>query len=357
MSHNVSSDILCPHAPDVIERETADNGFSKGWGMHFKPMESHIIDVHGHIQFTSFCGAQEHIRKHLALVNPINVSHCVVCSPVMTKPEDKERPQGFNIICISGMDELKPYIELAKQSGRLSMMLFLHYDNPDIELLKQSAAEGICAVKLHNAPMIVEAGDPKQWLGDDWAAMFRVIEKLELPILWHVTQRLTDCPYTGGGRNTYWKEGWKRGLSCTNEDFLQIYLKVVENHPGIRFISAHQLHLGWERLSRLFDQYPNLYIDTSIGCVVREGDWMYEEDIRTIRDIFIRHSDRMLFGTDSFITDLSENSVANADDEKLASARNHIRFIKQLRLPDDALQSVFHGNAEKILRLPVSKTK
>ena len=37
-----------PYSPDVLERETADNGFSSGWGFHFQPSEKYWIDCHVH---------------------------------------------------------------------------------------------------------------------------------------------------------------------------------------------------------------------------------------------------------------------------------------------------------------------
>lgn len=351
MTRNEEMEKRYPHAPDVTERETADGGFSKGWGMHFQPAASHIVDMHGHIQFQNLEGAEAVVNRHMQLMQQLNVTRCVACSPVMTRPADERNPQGFSIECLSGIDALRPYFPLARKSGKLSLMLFLYYANPDVELLKQCVAEGACAVKLHNAPIIVDGADPNIWFSEEWAAVFTEIERLGLPVLWHVSQRLTDCPYTGGGRNSYWKDGWKKGVTYTNEDLLQIYLKIVEKYPGVPFISAHQLHLGWERLGALFDAHPNLYADTSIGCWVNEGDRMYEDDASLIRDFFVKHSDRMLFGTDYFITDLSGDDPIYADEGKAAITKNHIRFIRQLSLPDDVLQKVMHGNAESLLRL------
>lgn len=351
MDNDSNDESLYPHSPDVVERETADGGFSRGWGIHFKPAEKCIVDVHGHIQFNSFDDAAGILSRHMELVRPLKITHCVACSPIMAQPRYLDEPQGFSVPCRSGFDELKPYFDLAHRAGNLSLMLFLHYANPDVELLVQSVAAGACAVKLHNAPIIVNAADPEIWLSGEWEAAFAEIERHGLPILWHVTQRLTDSPYTGGGRNTYWKDGWKKGVSFTNEDLLQIFLKVVEKHPGIPFICAHQLHIGWERLASLLDKYPNMYTDTSIGCVVNEGDRMYEDDIRYIREIFIRYSDRILFGTDYFIADTAAGNPIGTDVEKAAIIVSHIRFIKQLRLPDEALQKVFHCNAEHLLRI------
>lgn len=346
---------LYPHSPDVTERETADGGFSKGWGMHFHPVEESIFDVHGHIQFQSFRNADDVMKKQLELMRPLNLSRCAVCSPMMVSPADLESPEVFSVDRLTKIEELVPYLDLAEKSDMLALMIFLHHGNPDRELLGKCINAGACGMKLHNAPIIVEAADPEVWLHDDWADVFSEIERKGLPVLWHVTQRLTDCPYTEGGRNTYWKDGWKKGVTFTNEDLLQIYLKVVAKYPGIPFISAHQLHIGWDRMAGLLDRYPNLFSDTSVGCQVNEGDRMYETDIRRIRDFFIRYSDRMLFGTDSFISDRTEGDSVFDEDVKAAGIKNHIRFIRQIRIPYDDLQKVFHGNAERLLKQSANK--
>lgn len=348
MNHFADEERIYPHSPDVLERDTSDNGFSKGWGMHFLLKEETIVDMHGHIEFSPSTDADQLVKHHLGIMKQLNVSRLVACSPVMMRPEDREKPLGFPTLCCYGFDELKPYLELAQITGHMSLMPFLHHGNPDIGLLKQSIEEGACGVKLHNAPIIVEGADAEIWLSDEWAGIFSELGKANLSVLWHVTQRLTDCPYVGGERNAYWRDGWKMGVSYTNEDLLRIYLLVVSRYPEVRFISAHQLHIGWDRLASMFDQYENLYIDTSIGCWVNEGDRMHEDDIRYIREIFIRYSDRILFGTDYSIAP-GGNGVETNDEAKLDPVKNHIRFIKQLRLPDEALQRVFHANAEKIL--------
>lgn len=340
---------LFPHAPDVAERESADCGFSKGWGMQFQPREKTIVDMHGHIEFAYQTDSDALIGQHLNLMKRLNAGRIVACLPVSFRPEDADCPLGFWSLRCFGFEELKPYIESARLSGRVSLMLFLHHRNPDRSLLEKCMAEGLSGVKLHNAPVIVEASDPEVWLSREWSEVFSELGKAGKPVLWHVTQRLTDCPYVGGDRNVYWKDGWEKGVNYTNEDLLRIFLEVVRRNPDVHFIGAHQLHLGWERLASLFDQYPNLYIDTSIGCQVNEGDQMYEEDVQQIRSIFIRYADRILFGTDFSINRDTEGEQGWP--EKLQAVANHVRFVRQLRLQDDALQKVMHANAENIFCL------
>ena len=334
------AEYLYPHSRDVIERETSDNGFSKGWGMHFLPTAEYWFDVHTHV-YEKKENIREAIDEHLTRVKDRKVQRLSVI-PIASAAKDGKSIDTDMFSCYMNKKDLSCYLEEILGIKCASAILYLHYTNPDIELIETAADMGISGIKLHNAWMIMDGADRQIWLSDEWDKAFQLMGRLKLPVLWHVTQRLTDSPYTEGGRNSYWKEGWEKGVRYTNEDLLQIYLKVVGKYPDVNFISAHQLHIGWERLTELFDQYPNLYTDTTVGCFVRKDDEMYDIDRNYLRDVFIRYSDRILFGTDTFTK--RQNEVKYLED----SYDGHIRFIKQLNLPGEALQKISHENAERL---------
>ena len=70
---------LAPHAPDVLERETSDNAFSAGWGLHHQPSERYILDCHTHMWTSTAASVQRwvndyyeragamRLRRHVAL--------------------------------------------------------------------------------------------------------------------------------------------------------------------------------------------------------------------------------------------------------------------------------------------------
>ena len=151
--------------------------------------------------------------------------------------------------------------------------------------------------------------------------------------------------YTGGGRNVYWDYGWANGVTYTNEDLLQSFLACCRRFPGIDFIGAHQLHLGWERLDALFAAHPNLLVDTSVGCRLRAYDNFYAHDKAFIRDFFMKWPERVVFGTDAFLGD----APGKVPDER--NYIEHIRFIMSLDLPERALDAVCRGNMERMLRV------
>ena len=323
---------LYPHSPDVLERETADNGFSKGWGFHFQTSERYWIDCHVHVR--KVFDFQRYVDNWFDWSMAWRQAKFIA---VDGRPEPSER--GFS------------YEELAEIVSNDSRMAFLYYpgiDMPDTGPLERALELGASGLKLWSPTFVLEGRPADEFEHPRWEGFFKIVNDRELPILWHVTQRLTDSPYTGGGRNAYWSEGWKKGVEYSNEELLQSFLRIAKAHPRGHFIGAHQLHLGLDRLEEIFEEYPNVYIDTSIGCFVRWGDEIYPEDQKKIRDFFIKYADRILFGTD-----IGMGKGYNLETEHL-SLMGHIRFVRQLRLPYDELQKVSHENAEKLFRIEKS---
>jgi len=314
-----------PYSPDVAERETADEGFSRGWGCHFQPSERYIIDAHTHSRETDRYEVFRLIDGFLERASAWRLSRVVV---------------------MDGREEnLDEFAALARFDRRFRFMIRMEHDRPDLDLLKRGVDNGAVGLKILNIRIMREAGDHKIWLTEPWQKIFQWLEEHNLPVLWHVTQRMTASPYTGGREKAYWSEGWQRGATFTNEDLLQVFLEVVRRYPGIPFIGAHQLHIGWDRLDELFQQHANLHIDTSIGCVVRFADHMYDQDRQKLRRFFCKWADRILFGTDiAFRTGQPEEYL-------LQHLLGHIRFIHQLQLPYEQLQAVMWRNAERIMKM------
>jgi predicted TIM-barrel fold metal-dependent hydrolase len=315
-----------PHSPDVKIRETLDGGFSKGLGFHFQPNEKYWLDSHNHLG---------NIRTHQELYKLLDEWFSRL---------DAYR-LGRMIVIASNQDAFKAYGNVSKFDDRFRWLISIPFNSPDAEVLESAIENETCGIKLHNAPIMRGEGEPNVWLNDDWSKIFSIAEKKGLPILWHVTQRMSGSPYHGGGENSYWEDGYKKGVTFTNEDLLGITLEILKKFPKLRIIGAHQLHVGLERLSVLFEEYENLYIDTSCSFFLRWGDNLYENDRKILREFFTKYQDRILFGTDSPI------SLGDTDEYKVQAFLCHVRFIKQLRLDDEVLQKISHRNAERLYNL------
>ena len=315
-----------PYAPDVAQRQTVDNGFSAGWGCQYMPSEQYIVDCHTHC--FDVTDRYEIFRMLDAFFS---------------------RAVAFRLgrmIALDGSPEnLTAYAAVANFDPRFRFWVRGNDEKPDLDFIKKAADAGAVGLKILNIRMIREAGDPKVWLSKPWQEIFAWLESRNLPVLWHVTQRQTAAPYMGGNLNSYWSEGLPKGAKFTNEDLLAVFLENVKRFRGLPFIGAHQLHVGWDRMGQLFAEHPNLSTDTSCGCVIRPGDEMYEQDRCKLNAFFTKWHDRMLFGTDVML------EPGRIDEYLLQHFVNHVRFIHQLRLADDTLQAVMHGNAERLLKL------
>ncbi|HWL53562.1 MAG TPA: amidohydrolase family protein [Chthoniobacteraceae bacterium] len=320
------SEMLYPHAPDVAQRETLDDGFSAGWGFHMHPSVRYWIDSHTHLRETDAPGVlatvatwhgplwASRLRRHVAVDGTIG--------------------QAAAFAAASAADD------------RFLWYCRLPWDSPDLAHLETCKSRGALGLKLHNATLM--SGDfPLSAIDTpEWHRVYAAAGRLGMPVLWHVTQRRSAAPYTGGGPDAYWQAGWKRGVTFTNRDLLERFLKIVAAHRGTRFIGAHQLHIGPERLGELFLEHPNLYTDTSIGCFVAEDDVMYEADIRRWREFVLAFQDRILFGSDVVL------NRENAGSELVRKHfLGHVRWVRQLRLPQEALSKIAYENFERLTGL------
>lgn len=322
----------CPHSPDVYERETADGGFSSGWGLHFPTSERYWIDCHVHVRRVP--DFQQCVDRWFNWSLAYRQSKFIAVNGM---PEPSETEYSY--------DELA---DMMRGESRLAFLYYPGIDTPDVEPLERALEAGARGVKLWSPTFVLEGRPADEFERQKWEGFFKIVNDRRLPILWHVTQRMTDSPYTGGGRNAYWSEGWKKGVKYTNEDLLQSFLNIAKAHPDGYFIGAHQLYVGLDRLEKIFQEHPNVYIDTSIGCFVRWGDVMYPADQKKIRKFFVKYADRILFGTD-----IGVGEGYHLETEHL-SLMGHIRFIRQLRLPYEELQKISHQNSEKLFQLEKS---
>lgn len=326
-----------PHSPDILERETVDNGFSRGWGMHFPPSERYWIDCHTHVEakkdFVSY------LNRWLDWATAWRVTKVITVDG-----HPKTLDHAFSNDPFS-YDQLA---EVVKSNDRIAFLYAPGVDTPDTEPLEEALSLGAKGVKLWSPSLILEGRPCDEFEQKKWEGFFKIIDQRELPILWHVTQRMTASPYTGGRFQAYWSEGWKKGIKYTNEDLLQSFLRIAKAYPNAKFIGAHQLYLGWDRLAEIFDEHPNVYIDTSIGCFLRWGDTLYPGDRKKIRKFFIRYADRIVFGTDIGI------GLGWHEYSCRLALMGYVNFIRQLRLPYDELQKVSHLNAEKLFKLEKS---
>lgn len=333
LSTNDPQETREPHSPDVYERECLDDGFSRGLGFFFQPSEEYWFDAHTHLRG---------VKSEEELVGFLD--------------EWFGRLDAFRLgrflAIVDDPDMFSVCGHVSAKDPRLTWIPWLKPDDPNIDVLRRSFDQGATGLKLHNAVVMRGQHPHDVWLSDEWAEVFALMEEVGKPVLWHVTQRMSASPYHGGGLHAYWEEGWKNGVTFSNEDLLEVMLEVMRRHPRLIVQGAHQLHIGFERLAKLFDEYENLYIDTSCAWFVRWADVLYDRDRDVLRAFTLKYSDRILFGSDAPL-------VPGTIDEYLVQGfLCHARCINQLQLPDETLQKVAHRNGERLYGLePLSAAR
>ena len=321
-----------PKSPYILDRETMDNGFSKGWGFHFQPSEEYVIDCHTHCKVES--GKKEDAKNLLDRWFAMTEAF---------------RQQKL-IALVQEKDQFEMYKELCEEDSRIHWMFWPATDEPDLEAVKKAVACGACGLKLHNHRIMNGEVPFEIWYSPEWQEIFAYLNELKLPVLWHVTQRVSYSPYHGGGYNPYFSAGQEKGIFVTNQMLLDQLCDVMDKYPNIPVIAAHQMYLPLERMAELMDKYPQLTFDTTVGFYMRWCDTIYEEDRVVYYDFVMKYADRLLFGTD---TDLTDVGICDYQKEAFLC---HLRFIHQLRLPYDQLQMVLYKNSERILGLPASSS-
>jgi predicted TIM-barrel fold metal-dependent hydrolase len=136
------------------------------------------------------------------------------------------------------------------------------------------------------------------------------------------------------------------------EELLQQRDRVFARHPRTTFVAAHVAERAenLSYVSDLLERYPNVHVD--IGARSAElGRQPY-----TAREFFLKHSDRILFGTDL----IPEVSMYRLHFRFLETADEYFEYpshasrqgrwnIYGLFLPDDVLRRVYRENALRLL--------
>lgn len=191
--------------------------------------------------------------------------------------------------------------------------------------------------------------------------LWQAAGELRLPVLVHVADPVAFFDPLDGS-NERWDElgahpDW-HFPSPPYPPFLQIvaeFARLVERHPATTFVGAHVAcyaeNLAW--VGALLDRCPNLYVDFS-ARIGELGRVPY-----SARRFFLRHADRILFGTDAgpdlaayrrYYRFLETDDEYFSYDGRVVSSQGRW-CIYGLHLPDDVLRRVYFANAQRLFGL------
>ncbi len=260
--------------------------------------EHRIIDLHQHVN-----GTEEHVRRWLRIMDQVGVGVGVNLSggTVTAKPGELsafERTQALS-------ERLAP--------GRAVLYFNLDYTGWDQPGFAERAIEQVNRAHALGAAGLKEYKRLGLFLRDQQGQLIRIDDprldgvwkrcgELGLPVSIHVADpKAFWLPYTA--QNERWKElkdhrSWWFGdpkQFPTREKLLEALDRVIRRHPKTTFVCVHFANnaedLAW--VDRTLTEHPNMHAD--LAARIPE---LGRHDPEALRQLFIRHQDRILFATD-----------------------------------------------------------
>ena len=198
---------------------------------------------------------------------------------------------------------------------------------------------------------------------------FAHLEATGIPVVWHVCD---PEEFWNPETTPSWAKsrGWGYDETFTPKE--QLYAEVenvLKRHPRLRIIFAHFLFLSADlpRAASWLERFPNISLDLSPGI---EFLYNLSKDVPATREFFIKHADRIVFGTDiSSNHTLDEAAIRSGivtrwletdDERRIPCGADFVLgppedgVMRGLSLPKDALEKICRSN---FVRLAGSKPK
>jgi predicted TIM-barrel fold metal-dependent hydrolase len=306
-----------------------------------KRAEFHIINAHEHVQ------SEENLPTLRKAMDDCQVEKLVMLGTSdFTFYLDPE--YGF-----TGYDENnKNIVKMSKENPNefAALVTMDPRDEDKLEKLKKYIEDGAAGVKLYNGHGSFYDLFFKMPLNDPvMMEVYEYCEKESIPILHHVNT----------GR------------------FLEEMENICQEFPDLVQIIPHfMLSSGnLNRLTRLMENYPQLYTDISFGHpdFLVAGFGRISNNYLAFRDFMDKYQDRITYGTDLVVTTYKAKTRAYIDDVHLAymdllekdeftlpdriynmmssDARKKVdedRTYRGLKLDDEILRKIYHDNAMEL---------
>jgi predicted TIM-barrel fold metal-dependent hydrolase len=336
--------------------------------------EHRLIDLHQHLDFTT-----QHLARAVRIMDAVGLGTVVNLGTGTVTPGPNGAPSEFERNKRLG-DTLYP--------DRLLHYMTLDYrgwDQPDfgeraarqIEAGRRLGAAGLKEFKRlglylrDGAGKVIRVDDPK--LDPVW----RRCGELNMPVSIHVADpKAFWLPFDE--QNERWKElkdhkSWWFG--DTNKyplwkDLLESLNRVMARHPATTFVCVHfgnnAEELDWVDAS--LSRYPNMMVD--LAARIPE---IGRHDPEQVRRLFLKHQDRIVFGTDFQVFDRlilgsSGNEPPPSDQDAEVFFSKHWRWlettdrnwahmtpiqgdwtISAVGLPAPVLRKIYFDNARRLL--------
>jgi predicted TIM-barrel fold metal-dependent hydrolase len=199
---------------------------------------------------------------------------------------------------------------------------------------------------------------------EHYEAMFARLEETALPILWHVAdpEEFWDPNLTPGWAK---KQGWGYDETTIPKEHLYSEVaNVLDRHPRLRVIFAHFYFLSADlpRAAALFDRYEGVHFDLAPGI---ELLYNLSKDPDAARQFFVKHTDRIIFGTDivgdseigqaKMRAGLVSRWLETSDEFRIPDGADYVLgppedgVIRGIGLSKTVLATIYSGNFERLV--------
>lgn len=142
------------------------------------------------------------------------------------------------------------------------------------------------------------------------------------------------------------------------EEQLKARDRMLDKHPGLRFIGLHLASLEWsvDKVARWLDKYPNAGVD--LAERVCHLQYQAINNHHKVKEFVEAYQDRIIYGTDQIddgtldVSELQEtirnkwhNEFRFFSDSDIQTAWNIEKSFKGLGLSKNVLKKLFHDNA------------
>ena len=319
------------------------------------------IDIHGHFGIR-LKGDSDRLQQYIATMDRNNIALTTSLDAVLGDEEAhlsflKDYQERFLVFCHIDFrgngDRSDPTTHACNQPG---------FVRDKCQQLKQASAKGIVGVKFfkqfglgyrNRDGSLIKIDDER------FDPIWKTCGELGLPVLIH-----TADPAAFFMPNDESNERYEELLRHPNWSFhgdqfpdraelLNARNAVIKRHPNTRFIGAHMGNnpedLG--EVSQWLESLPNLFVELSsrIGELGRQPV--------TARKFFLKHQDRILFGTDGPWPEerlrYYWRFLETADEYfPYSEKRPHpqgLWFIYGINLPDEVLRKLYFENVLKLI--------
>jgi predicted TIM-barrel fold metal-dependent hydrolase len=255
---------------------------------------------------------------------------------------------GFTVLSLPRLPQrptdVRPLAYLAKQRHPDRTYIYGAWDHtsrvagpPSDPALLAAQVQAQAAMGVDGWKILESKPDWRRDLGEAldgpyFAAGFAALEALGLPVLWHVAdpEEFWDPATTPAWARA---ENWGYGPAFPSKESLYAEVgRVLARHPRLRVVFAHFFFLSadLDRAARFLAAHPRVGFDLAPGI---EFLYNLSRDRDRARDFFIRHADRIFFGTDA---GLMEGASAESVEIRIRLVWRFLATGETFRLPAGA---------------------